>query len=77
MKPTNISLVMAVALFSVACGDKGVTAENVTVEECEELFPEDGTDESEGDFDDDGDADEDDVAIEDRCVELLAEGDAA
>jgi hypothetical protein len=74
-------LVLPLAMLAVACGgeDDPITADNVTLEQCEELFPEDGGDAAggagalDGDYDDDGDEDEDDTAIEDKCVELMAD----
>jgi hypothetical protein len=76
-------------LLTVACGggDDEITAENITLEQCEEIFGE-GSDDAAadagdaaggagslpGDYDEDGDEDEDDDAIEERCVELMAEG---
>lgn len=84
-------LVLPLSLVSVACGggDDGLTAENVTLEECNDLFSEDeaeapaeSDDEDseemlEGDYDADGDEDEDDEAIKERCEELMAEDEAA
>ncbi len=89
---TAVVTAASFALLSVACSgsDDGLTAENITVEECADLFPaDDGTEEDddadedsdseemlEGDYDADGDVDEDDEAIEERCVELMAEAEA-
>lgn len=84
-------LALPLALVSVACGDgkEGLTAENVTLEECNDLFGEDDTEASsegedvdseemlEGDYDADGDEDEDDDAIKERCEELMADDDAS
>jgi hypothetical protein len=84
----NVAVAASVALLSVACGgsDDPITAESVTLEQCEEIFdptaeaeePAEGEDEPvEGDFDADGDADEDDTAIEERCDELMEGGDSS
>lgn len=84
-------LALSLALFSVACGDgkEGLTAENVTLEECKDLFGEADTEASSealdedseemlpGDYDGDGDEDEDDEAIKERCEELMAEDEAS
>lgn len=76
----NFAYTKATALIAIPCamllaacgGGDDLTAENITVEECEELFGE-GAEDVEGDYDDDGDTDEDDTAIEERCVELMAD----
>jgi hypothetical protein len=82
-----ILLAFPLALSAVACGEKeGLTAENVTLEECNDLFPEEETADAseaeedemlEGDYDADGDEDKDDEAIKERCEELMAEDDEA
>lgn len=73
---------MTLGLVTVACGDgeDPITAENVTLEQCEELFGDDadevaagGAAPVEGDYNDDGVADEEDEAIEEKCDELMAE----
>lgn len=86
-----VLLAFPMSLVAVACSgnNEGVTAENITKEECDDLFAEgeaEDTSESEevdaeetleGDYDADGDEDEDDDAIEERCEELMAEEDEA
>lgn len=83
-----VCLLLPVSLSAVACGggEDPITADNVTLEQCEELFGEadeapaaGGSDDGavEGDYDDDGDADDDDDAIKERCDELMAEDDGS
>lgn len=85
-----VLLAFPLALASVACsgGDEGVTAENITLDECRDLFTEEADDTSEaedddseatlaGDYDADGDEDDDDDAIKERCEELMAEDNAS
>jgi hypothetical protein len=86
MKLTYAPLMAAMTLgfMTVACGggDDPITAENVTLEQCEELFGEDaggdvaagGAAPVEGDYNEDGVADEEDDAIKEKCDELMAEG---
>lgn len=79
----SVCLALVLSLSSVACGNgEKLTADNVTLEECESLFEEsdvaDSSEEAEsGDYDDDGDEDEDDEAIAERCDELLEEADGS
>jgi hypothetical protein len=72
------------AFLTVACGGDEVTAENITLEECNDLFGEvaesESTDEDaesedmvEGDYNGDGEADSDDEDIAKKCEELMAE----
>lgn len=68
-------MMVSLSLASVACGggDK-VTAENITLEECQDLFEGASSEEAEEtDYDGDDDVDDDDAAIADRCGELLEE----
>lgn len=86
----TVAILMAApfALLSVACSgsEDGLTAENITLDECVDLFPEEGDDAEEdmdedsdggemleGDYDADGDVDDDDEAIENRCEELMSD----
>lgn len=73
-------VLLALSMTAVACKGEKLTAENVTLEECEELFGESDAPSEEakaGDYDDDGDEDEDDEAIAERCDELLKEAEAS
>jgi hypothetical protein len=70
------SALLSLALLTLACSSK-VTAKNVTLEECKDLFPDYAPQsEAERDYDDDGDYDDDDDAIKDRCCELLDEAES-
>jgi hypothetical protein len=79
----SVCLVLSLSLAAVACGNgEKLTAENVTLEECEALFEEGDAEEASedaeaGDYDDDGDEDEDDEAIAERCDELLEEAEGS
>lgn len=83
-----MALLLPFGMLTVACGDgedDPITAENVTLEQCEEIFSEDadagedaagGAGAVEGDYNDDGVADEEDDAIKERCDELMADAEA-
>lgn len=72
----SLTLLSCISLSMIACGSE-LTAENITLEECQEIFGEDAAepeeDAVEGDYNEDGTADEEDEAIAERCIELMTE----
>jgi hypothetical protein len=72
----SLTLLSCVSLSTIACSSE-LTAENITLEECQEIFGEDAAepdkDAVEGDYNEDGTADEGDEAIAERCIELMTE----
>jgi hypothetical protein len=72
----RLTLLSCLSWSTIACNSE-LTAENITLEECQEIFGEDAAEPEkgavEGDYNEDGTADDEDEAIFERCVELMTE----